>query len=133
MAVVALQTHDEGAELLGLLRGWAEAVGSGDVTRVTRLYAEDAVLVATFDEEIKRNPNGIRDYFTRFLARRPCVTFEEGEQEGHVHGEMAILSGAYHFVLEDGIHVSARYTFAYAKEGGRWIIIQHHSSRIPIR
>jgi hypothetical protein len=47
---------------------------------------------------------------------------------------MAIDSGLYNFFfVREGkaLLVPARYTFVYRKRDGKWLIVEHHSSRVP--
>lgn len=51
-----------------------------------------------------------------------------------IHGDFAIHAGAYTFAWEvDGAmkETRARFTFAYRREGGKWVMIEHHSSAMP--
>ena len=43
----------------------------------------------------------------------------------------AVDSGLYTFRFTDGSSVRARYTFAYKRVGGDWLISSHHSSAMP--
>ena len=50
------------------------------------------------------------------------------------HGETAINSGNYTFSeLRDGKSVltPARFTFVFHRREGKWMIVDHHSSRMP--
>ncbi len=51
-------------------------------------------------------------------------------------GNSAIDTGIYAFTLTDpktGAKrvVEARYTYEYEKRGGKWLIVNHHSSAMP--
>ena len=46
----------------------------------------------------------------------------------------AVDTGVYRFTLDKpgGVEtVDARYTFVYEKQGGDWLIVNHHSSAVP--
>ena len=49
--------------------------------------------------------------------------------------DAAIDTGLYQFTLtnRNGSRsvVNARYTFVYERRGGRWLIVNHHSSAVP--
>jgi hypothetical protein len=52
-----------------------------------------------------------------------------------VYGDTAINSGIYTFSsVRDGkpITIPARFSFAYRHRDGRWVIIDHHSSVVPV-
>lgn len=52
-----------------------------------------------------------------------------------IHGDFAIHAGAYTFAWAgaDGkmTETRARFTFAYRRENGKWVMIEHHSSAMP--
>ncbi len=57
-----------------------------------------------------------------------------GEQHVRVYGDTAVDSGTYTFWLtRDGKieAVPARYSLVYRNRGGKWLIVDHHSSRVP--
>jgi hypothetical protein len=60
------------------------------------------------------------------------VTF--GDQLIRVYGNTAINTGYYTFsYVKDGQPrtIPARYSFVYVKQGGKWLIVDHHSSAMP--
>ncbi len=110
-------------------RVWNEALQSGDPDAVTRLYAEDAILLPTVSNRVRHDHAEIRDYFVQFLAKGPSGTIEESNVR--LFGDVAIDSGVYLFALADGARVRARYTFVYHHRGDGWAIVEHHSSAMP--
>ena len=56
-------------------------------------------------------------------------------QHERVYGDIAIVSGAYTFSdVRDGVATNvrpARFTFVFRRDGDRWLIVDHHSSRVP--
>ena len=48
---------------------WSKELNAGNLEPLLQCYAEDAILFATFHPEPIDSPQGIRDYFTGFLAR----------------------------------------------------------------
>ena len=121
-------------EIVALLEIWAASLETDDPGQVAALYAEDAVLVPTVSNLLRRGRAGITAYFTRFLAKRPRARMHQI----HVQrmGDIAIASGVYLFCLtkEAGsAEVPARFTFVCRREGAGWIILSHHSSYMPER
>ncbi len=120
-------------QIMGLFDRWNAALQTGDVEQVAACYAPEAVLLPTVSNQVRSDPNGIRDYFRHFLTLHPVGRLNQS----HVrcHGEIAINSGIYTFTLdgENGqrIDVPARYTFVYRRDGDDWLIVEHHSSRMP--
>ena len=121
-------------EILALFEEWNAAAQSRDPDRVVALYAPDAVLLPTVSNQIRRNHTEMRAYFVDFLALGPAAVLEDYNLREL--GSVAINSGVYTFTFASpppGAFrvVTARYTFVYERRGGRWPIIEHHSSRMP--
>ncbi len=52
-----------------------------------------------------------------------------------VYGATAINTGYYTFsYTKDGENksIAARYSFVYLKRNGQWLIVDHHSSAMPV-
>ncbi len=124
---------DENQEIVALFDRWKAALQTGDAERVAGCYAPDAVLLPTVSNRVRHDQEGIVDYFRHFLALHPVGRLNQSHVRSH--GEIAINSGIYTFTLdgENGqrIEVPARYTFVYRREGDDWLIVEHHSSRMP--
>jgi len=46
----------------------------------------------------------------------------------------ALVSGLYTFRVNEGgapVVIPARYSFVYEKDDGKWMIVEHHSSKVP--
>lgn len=121
------------AEILAAFEEWGAAVSTGDPDVVTALYAPHAVLVPTVSNKVRHTPAEIRDYFVLFLqdgARAGTkVTLDEANMQ--LYEGVAINSGLYTFAFPENITVAARFTFAYERLDGRWLIVAHHSSAMP--
>ena len=123
------------ARIAALFDRWNAAVLTEDAEKVADLYAPDAVLLPTLSPEIRTTRAGIVDYFEGFLAKHPS-----GEEIRSVvkvlDARTAIDTGIYRFTFHnaDGTtsSVDARYTFVYEKRHGEWLIINHHSSLMPV-
>ena len=124
------------AQIRALFDRWNAAVLTEDAEKVADLYAPDAVLLPTLSPEIRTTRAGIVDYFEGFLAKHPS-----GEEIRSVvkvlDARTAIDTGVYRFTFHnaDGTTsgtADARYTFVYEKRHGEWLIINHHSSLMPV-
>ncbi|MFE0138623.1 SgcJ/EcaC family oxidoreductase [Streptomyces sp. NPDC059037] len=122
-------------QIAALFDGWNKALQSGDAETVAARYAKDAVLLPTASPQIRTDHAGIVDYFEHFQLNKP-----QGEKvRGLINildSDSAIDAGLYRFHLTDAKTgekrtVEARYTFEYEKRGGRWLIVNHHSSVVP--
>lgn len=114
---------------------WADAYNSGVAESVTALYAKDAVLWGTSAVSITKGADAIKAYFEASNSRFPSLKAKIQETVVQVFGDVAISSGVYEIsnVVDGKIVwvISARFSFAYARDGGEWKIVHHHSSRMP--
>ena len=103
---------------------WVAAYNSRDPGRITSLYDPEAVFWGTSAKTIAANPSAIANYF-KDAGKTPEARVTLGEQHIRVYGDVAINTGYYTF------RNPARYTFVYRKRDGKWLIVDHHSSRVP--
>ncbi|MEV5507397.1 SgcJ/EcaC family oxidoreductase [Streptomyces orinoci] len=133
-AVVRTTQPPSRERIAALFDRWNAALRTGDAERVADLYARDAVLLPTVSSRIRTNRAGIVDYFEHFLLSKPVGRIQE-RYINVLSDTAAVDTGLYRFTLtnEDGStsHVDARYTFVYVLRGGRWLILNHHSSAVP--
>ncbi|MER7672604.1 SgcJ/EcaC family oxidoreductase [Kitasatospora sp. NPDC096128] len=122
-------------EIAALFDQWNAALQTSDAGKVADRYAPDAVLLPTASPVIRTDRAGIVDYFEHFLAKKP-----RGEKVRSVINVLgatsAIDAGLYRFYLTDPKAgetkpVEARYSYEYEKRGGKWLIVNHHSSVLP--
>jgi uncharacterized protein (TIGR02246 family) len=112
---------------------WIDAFNSRDPARLTSLYDPEAVLIGTSARQPAAGSAAIAAYF-RDAPKRPMDRVALGEHTVRVYGDVAIDSGLYNFFqVSDGkaAVTPARYTFVYRKRDGKWLIVEHHSSRVP--
>jgi uncharacterized protein (TIGR02246 family) len=97
-------------------------------------YGIDATLLPTVQNGPLIGPAAIRGYFVHFLEKSPQGTIDR--RIVHIGCNIAYDIGLYTFELDGDqpgtrTKVGARYTFIYAAEGGKWLIVHHHSSALP--
>jgi uncharacterized protein (TIGR02246 family) len=112
---------------------WNSALATGDPDKVADLYAPDAVLLPTVSNNVRTDRAEIVDYFEHFLQNKPTGTIDQ-EVIKVIDSDTAVNTGVYHFDLtKDGKpqRVAARYTYVYELVGGKWLILNHHSSAMP--
>lgn len=110
---------------------WNRALATLDANKVADRYARDAVLLPTVSNQVRTNRAEIVDYFEHFLRNRPQGTILESQVK-FLNRNAAIDTGTYRFSLNGGQStVDARYTFVYERVGGKWLIVNHHSSAMP--
>ena len=112
---------------------WIEAFNSRDPARITALYDPEAVLSGAAAQK----PIGgaaLAEHF-RNAMQRPANRASLGEHQVRVYGDTAIDTGTYMFSeVRDGSVAAVlpeRYTLVYRNRGGKWLIVEHHSSRVP--
>ncbi len=113
---------------------WMEAVCSNDVNAILSLYKKDGLLLGTLDSEIRKGRDEIKIYFDYFLQFKPCGRISNIIEEDLGNRRMAIANGIYEFDLtENGEQTTtpARFTFVLDREGTKWKIHSHHSSKKP--
>ena len=111
-----------------------EAVCSNDVDTILSLYKKDGLLLGTLDSEIRQGHDEIKIYFDYFLQFKPCGRISKIVEGNLGNGGMAIANGIYDFDLtENGEQTTtpARFTFVLDREGTKWKIHSHHSSKKP--
>ncbi|MFI6278339.1 SgcJ/EcaC family oxidoreductase [Streptomyces sp. NPDC050988] len=122
-------------QIAALFDGWNAALQTGDSKKVADRYAKDAVLLPTASPVIRTDRAGIVDYFDHFLLNKPKGT-KIKSVINVLDSDSAIDAGLYVFTLTDPKsgekkNVEARYTYEYEKRGGKWLIVNHHSSVLP--
>ena len=91
----------------------------------------DATLLPTVQNGPLIRATAIRGYFVHFLEKSPQGKIDQ--RIVHISCNIAYDIGLYTFELDGDqpgtrTKVGARYTFIYAPEGGKWLIVHHHSS-----
>ncbi|MGH8697754.1 MAG: SgcJ/EcaC family oxidoreductase, partial [Burkholderiales bacterium] len=111
---------------------WAAAFTKGDLDGLMSLYGEDALLWGTSASKMRKGASAIRQYYAQLLEAFPGLRISLAETSPRVYGDAGVNSGSYtmHRVVKDGrVSVtSARFTMVYVRRGGKWLIVDHHSS-----
>ena len=113
---------------------WNKSLATKSPDAVVANYAADATLLPTVQNGPLVGPESIRGYFVYFLKQAP-----EGQIDQriiHIGCNIAYDVGLYTFTIDGDQpgtrkRVKARYTFIYAPEHGKWLIVHHHSSATP--
>ena len=120
-------------EIAVLFDLWNAALQTGSPELVASLYAPDAVLLPTVSNRVRTTRAEIVDYFQHFLALQPRGAINQ-QFIRILSPDLALSAGIYTFdVVRDGRpeQVTARYDFLYKRVNGRWMIVDHHSSKMP--
>jgi len=110
---------------------WAEAFNAGSLSGITGLYDPAAVLWGTTATDLIDTPAGVIAYFERVLALRPSPQVKLGPNRLRLLDDMALVSGHYELQLGSQC-LPARYSMALRRSNERWLIVDHHSSLLPV-
>jgi uncharacterized protein (TIGR02246 family) len=115
------------------VQAWADAYNSHEPERVVARYHPEAAFWGTTSPTLRTTPTDVAAYFAG-LARRPNARVSIGEKTVRIVGSVAIVTGTYTFTDRvDGEDVTrpARFSFVLEQTGDDWLLVQHHSSRMP--
>jgi uncharacterized protein (TIGR02246 family) len=128
----ALEAEEEVAQATA---AWADAYNSRDAARIVALYAPDALFWGTRATGIASTPQQVAAYFQESV-RNPNLRVKVNERRIRVYGRVGISAGVYTVTdLKDGQEVATpgRFTFVFEQRAGQWVIVHHHSSRMPVQ
>lgn len=129
-AKVSLAKTKQASEIAALFDQWNASLATGNPAKVVANYAKDSVLIPTVSNDIRYTQSQRREYFKHFLANQPRGKIDHSTIR--VFSDIATHSGQYTFTFGNGTKVPARFTFVYQKQpDGKWLIIEHHSSKMP--
>ncbi len=120
-------------DVAAALTEWQQAVESGKLETIMKLYDKNAMMISTFGQAPFTKRKEIEDYFKLVLANEG-VKVDILESHPRVFGNFAINDGRYELsYTQEGeqISVPARFTFVYELENGKWVIVDQHASRMP--
>ena len=118
----------------GALTQWKEAVEGGNVDAIMKLYEKHAIMISTFAQDPLTKREQIEGYFKRVIVN-PDIKVEIEDTHPRTFGTMAVNSGRYTLsYTQEGeqVTIPARFSFVYSLEGGKWLIVDQHSSRVPL-
>ena len=124
---------DDRADVEATTQRWISAFNRKSTDDIVALYAPDAVFHGTSSAVLRDTPALVREYFNG-LANLGNSTMATAEHRVQLLGDVAISSGFYIRTATDGgktVQTPARFTFVYARRGGQWLIVAHHSSALP--
>jgi len=116
---------------------WVEAMvcPKNNIQRVLNLYHEDAILLPTFSPIICTTREQLNTYFKNLITL-PTLSITTDEFFPTECNKVIVNSGIYTFQYLSGdrlITIPARFSFVYKKFDTQWLIINHHSSVLPVQ
>ena len=116
------------------LKDWVAAIKDGNAEAVVNLYDKDAVMISTFVQHPMTTRAQLLDYYKQVVSN-PDRDVKVTEQHVRRFGDMAINTGEYtlSYTQEgEAMEIPARFSFTYQLQGGKWVIVDHHSSDVPL-
>ncbi len=120
-------------EIQNTLNSWTKALSTGSSDAVLKLYADNAILLPTFSKKIHDTPSLRKAYFDHLITKQNLKAVIN-DLRIQVYGNVSVANGLYTFsYVEHGekITIPARFTFVYLKTPSGWLIVDHHSSKMP--
>lgn len=102
--------------------------------QIMALYAPDAIMISTFAQDPLTKREQIEEFF-QMVVVNPDIDVKILESHPRTYDQLATNSGRYALsYTQDGesVTIPARFTFVYKLENGKWMIVEHHSSRMPV-
>ena len=128
-ATQALNPESVKDDVAAATAAWADAFNSRQTARIAALYDPEAVLWGTSSKKMATTPAEIAEYFNN-ASKVPSLKVAISDQKVRTYGDIAISTGAYTFSFPKG-ELAARFTFVFYNREGKWLIVEHHSSRVP--
>ena len=120
-------------ELMQALEDWKNAYNSRDARRLQQLYAPGALITDDEYTAVPLSGDALPEFFDQ-MAQRPTARMRWMIGNLKLFGDTAVRSGEYEFTEQaDGQPKTrpARYSFAYQRINGRWLILLQHSTLRP--
>jgi uncharacterized protein (TIGR02246 family) len=131
----APKTGNEKKEVKEAFAAWRAALSGGDAQKIVDLYADDAVLLATLHNDPIVTQGARLKYFEGLVTKKDMKATVDEEMVRVLDSNTAMVNGVYTFSFEEDGKVTkipARYTYVFEKENDKWMIVVHHSSKLPL-
>lgn len=115
---------------------WAKALGGKNAAAIVALYKPDAILLATLKNEPITNQKDRLTYFEGLTKKQDLKVTPQTAYYTIYGDNVAVVSGTYTFSFvedKEKEEVPARFNFVFEKgKDEKWLIANHHSSKLPI-
>jgi uncharacterized protein (TIGR02246 family) len=115
------------------LEQWVDALEANDAEKTVALYDKDAVFFSTFATKSLNTQEERLAYYKK-VVENPDIVIDIVEQHPRAYGDVAVNSGLYDLSYtqeEEEVTIHSRFSFTYILRGGKWVIVDHHSSKMP--
>jgi len=120
-------------DLMQALEDWKDAYNSRDPRRLQQLYAPGALITDDEYTAVPLSGEALPEFFDQ-MAQRPTARMRWIIGNLKLFGETAVRSGEYELTEQVDSQTKARparYSFAYQRIDGRWLIVLQHSTSRP--
>ncbi|MEZ5691798.1 MAG: DUF4440 domain-containing protein [Rickettsiales bacterium] len=124
----------EAPDISSALVDWKQAVEGKSVDKILSLYDKDAIMISTFVLQPMTKREELVGYYKKVIEN-PDVRVKIEDTHPRQFGDMAVNTGKYVLsYTQEGeeVVVPARFSFVYQLRDGKWIIVDHHSSAVPV-
>jgi len=121
-------------EVASALVNWKAAVESGSLDKIMALYDKDVIMFSVFAVKPLETPQELKSYYEK-VVQNPDIKVAVTESHPRQFGDVAVNSGLYTLSYsQDGetVSIPSRFSFTYVLKNGKWVIVDHHSSKIPL-
>ena len=131
---ISLEKINIGQKIYNL---WVEAMicPKNDVQRVLELYHPNAIVLPTFSPTICTNHDQLYTYFKNLITL-PTLAIKTDNFLSAECNNLLINAGIYTFQYisnSQPVIIPARFSFIYKNYEDKWLIINHHSSALPVQ
>jgi uncharacterized protein (TIGR02246 family) len=134
--VVAIHGGETKKQAEAAYAAWAKAIGGKNAAAIVALYKPDAILLATLKNEPILNQKDRLTYFEGLTKKQDLKVTPQTAYYTIYGDNVAVVSGTYTFSFvedKEKEEVPARFNFVFEKgKDGKWLIANHHSSKLPI-
>lgn len=119
------------ADVIAAAEAWGAAFNSRDPVQINGMYAPDTTFWGTTAKSIATTPSGVAEYF-KDVSARPNTRVKFDSHNVRFVGDTATDAGNYTFFdAAAGTTNPARFSMVFARRDGKWVLVHHHSSRVP--
>lgn len=131
----AVAAHAQAPDASVLLRGWVDAYNSRNPALIVAQYAPEATLWGTTSPVLRATPGAVADYFKDAAARPSASVRIDSGAVRVMSPDLVIVAGVYTFgdaSLGPAGDRPSRFSFVLQRRDGGWLIVNHHSSAMPV-
>lgn len=136
MSIISkVKNHDKlHSEVQSMVQAWLDAVMTHDYNNIIKMYHENSVLISTLWNQPLLLEKDRIEYFKMFTSLNRLEGKIEQLETRIYDANIGANYGIYRFTFyENGnkMFVYARFSYTYMLIDGKWVIMSHHSSRMP--